>query len=114
MKPRAHLFMRYRKAVLASVVQPMAVMFNCFNGGVLKDKPERRANFRNLLREAAGIMRAEFPKASYTYLEDYIATQITDTADNLSPMLVRVARGKETSVEVCISYSDLAHSHNLK
>ncbi|KAG4428521.1 hypothetical protein IFR05_016000 [Cadophora sp. M221] len=98
-KPRLHMFMRYRKAVFESVVQPMAVMFNCFNGGVLKDEPARRAIFRNIFREAAGIMGAEFPKADYAYLENYIAAQITDTAENLSSMLVRVAHGKESPVE---------------
>jgi hypothetical protein len=68
--------------------------------GVLGSDPDRKHVFQTLLNEAAAIIKHDDPKLDYETLSTYIAEQVTNQGDNISPMLVKVARGKQTAIEV--------------
>ncbi|KAL2068398.1 hypothetical protein VTL71DRAFT_16496 [Oculimacula yallundae] len=90
---------RYLKTVLASVVQSMGVLFNCVNGKIIENVPERRKVFDNLVHEAAEIMRMDFEWVTENYLRRYISEYITQTSDRYSAMATTVSRGNLTMVE---------------
>ncbi|KAI9049286.1 hypothetical protein LZ554_007132 [Drepanopeziza brunnea f. sp. 'monogermtubi'] len=95
----AHRRLRYKVVAYASIVHPMTVMFNCYNRGVLGSDPDRKHVFQTLLNEAAAIIKHDDPQLDYDTLSTFIAEQVTNQGDHLSPMLVRVARGKQTAIE---------------
>ncbi|KAN0103303.1 hypothetical protein V8E51_011616 [Hyaloscypha variabilis] len=51
-----------------SVVQPMCIMFDCFNGDILQGT-DRQAHARRLLLEASRVVQADFPRLTYAFLE---------------------------------------------
>ncbi|KAJ5043122.1 uncharacterized protein L3040_004507 [Drepanopeziza brunnea f. sp. 'multigermtubi'] len=95
----SHRRLRYKVVAYASIVHPMTVMFNCYNRGVLGSDPDRKHVFQTLLNEAAAIIKHDDPLLDYDTLSTYIAEQVTNQGDNISPMLVKVARGKQTAIE---------------
>ncbi|PBP20232.1 2-dehydropantoate 2-reductase family protein [Diplocarpon rosae] len=94
-----HRDRRYRQTAIQSIVPSMAVMFNCLNGGILEPEPERREVMKKLIDEASAIMSHDIRGFSLQHFQNILAEQITNKAELLSPMMVRIASGKETSVE---------------
>lgn len=97
-----HRRIRWLRTASQAVVFPMTVMFNCHNRGVLDPDPTRRNVFKQLVAEAAAIIAYDDKTVTAEYLENHIADLVMQAEGNLSPLLVRIARGKETSIEVCL------------
>ncbi|PBP16956.1 2-dehydropantoate 2-reductase family protein [Diplocarpon rosae] len=94
-----HRDKRYKQTAIQSIVPSMAVMFNCLNGGILEPEPERREVMKKLIAEAGAIMSYDIRGFSLEHFQNILAEQITNKAELLSPMMIRIASGKETSVE---------------
>ncbi|CAL3965701.1 unnamed protein product [Diplocarpon coronariae] len=94
-----HRDRRYRQTAIQSIVPSMAVMFNCLNGGILDPEPERQQILKQLLREASEIMAFDIRDFNFANFQNILAEQITNKAERVSPMMIRIASGKETSVE---------------
>jgi len=100
------LFFRLRDTAINSVVQPMCIMYDCFNGDILRGT-DRQAHARRLLREASRVVQADFPRLNYGFLEKYLGRYVLRTADMINPMITGLIIGSTTAIEVRTPYCSL-------
>ena len=93
------LFFRLRDTAINSVVHPMGIMYDCFNGEILQGS-DRQAHARRLLLEASRVVQADFPWITYDFLERSLGHFIHRTAGNINPMMASLVVRSSTSIDV--------------
>ena len=94
------LFYRLRDVAINSVVGPMTLRYNCYNGGIVADE-ERRAHAKSRLREAASVIQKFCPGLTYEHLEQCLGEHLFQTKDRLHTMFKNVVSGRLSNIEVC-------------
>ena len=94
------LFFRLRDVAINSVLGPMTVRYNCYNGGIVANE-ERLAHAKGRLREATRVVQAFHPDLTYQHLEKWLGEQLYWTKDRVHKMFQNVVSGRKSSNQVC-------------
>ncbi len=91
----------WRKLALNCAINPLTVLHDCRNGGLL----ERFGEVQAITRELAQLLVASDQHAAAEGLEDEVLRVIRATANNFSSMHQDVSRGRRTEIRYLLGYA---------
>ena len=91
----------WRKLALNCAINPLTVLHNCRNGGLLQHLDEVGA----LCAELSRLLEGAAPAGAATGLEDEVRRVIEATADNYSSMQQDVSRGQRTEIHYLLGHA---------
>ena len=90
---------RIRNLAINSVVWPMTIRYECYNGGILENE-ERRDHARSRLKEAARMIYSLDSSITYEFLERLLRDYVAMTKDRINMMFTSVFQGRTSSIDV--------------